>query len=65
MVNFDPTINLSTLLQLPILAGVFYVVRFIVIQKDFPPHRHINGHVLYPKGYTPDPERAKSASAGD
>lgn len=27
------------------------------ILQDFPPHRHINGKILYPVGYTPtEPE---------
>jgi hypothetical protein len=33
------------------------------IFKDYPPHRHINGKVLYPKDYTPT--RAESMETGD
>ena len=34
----------------PIWWGVF---RLASILKDFPPHRHDNGNILYPKGYEP------------
>lgn len=42
-------------------GGVLYIrklVRFVVIQKDFPPHRHLNGSssdILYPDGFQPPP----------
>ncbi len=62
--HFDFTISLTTLLQLPVLFGVFKVVRFISVQKDFPPHRHINGSkITYPKGYAP--EKVQSFGAGE
>lgn len=28
-------------------------IRFASILKDFPPHRHDNGNILYPRGYEP------------
>ena len=28
-------------------------IRLASIFKDFPPHRHTNGHIFYPKGYEP------------
>ncbi len=27
--------------------------RVSTVLKDFPPHRHINGNVIYPDGYAP------------
>jgi hypothetical protein len=60
--HFDFTVSFTTLLQLPILGLLGYVVRFISIQKDFPPHRHVNGQVLYPKDYAP--EKAQAMGAG-
>lgn len=24
------------------------------ILQDFPPHRHVNGKIIFPKGYKPD-----------
>jgi hypothetical protein len=59
-VHFDFTISLTTLVQLPILGGVWYVVRFISIQKDYPPHRHVNGKILYPKDYAPQEAQSMS-----
>jgi len=29
--------------------------RVLDVMKDFPPHRHVNGHVIYPEGYLPTP----------
>lgn len=34
----------------PITYGV---IRLVAMLKDFPPHKHINGKILYPKGYEP------------
>jgi hypothetical protein len=28
-------------------------IRLASILRDFPPHRHDNGHIIYPKGYEP------------
>jgi hypothetical protein len=42
--------------------GIWKIVRFVNLQKDFPPHRHINGNVLYPKDYAP--EKAQAMGAG-
>jgi hypothetical protein len=27
--------------------------RWLDVMKDFPPHRHVNGIILYPEGMTP------------
>lgn len=29
--------------------------RVLDVMKDFPPHRHVNDHVIYPDGYPPAP----------
>jgi hypothetical protein len=29
--------------------------RVLDVMRDFPPHRHVNGHVIYPEGYPPAP----------
>ncbi len=34
----------------PIVWSAF---RLRSLLKDFPPHRHLNGKILYPKGYAP------------
>ena len=64
----EPTISLGQLIliivQAPILFGVVKVVRFVNIQKDFPPHRHINGSVLYPAGYEPGPPQVLAKGNG-
>ena len=39
----------------PLLWGTF---RLMSLLRDYPPHRHINGSILFPKGYEP-PEVAK------
>lgn len=40
-----------------LLAMAFKVIRaanrIMDVMRDFPPHRHINGHVIYPEGYEP------------
>lgn len=69
--HFDFTISLTTvittvlaMIQGPIAVALWKVVRFMNVQKDFPPHRHINGHVLYPKDYAPEPEQTRGHAAG-
>ncbi|HLJ26580.1 MAG TPA: hypothetical protein VKY85_07705 [Candidatus Angelobacter sp.] len=41
--------------------------RVLDVLKDFPPHRHVNGHVIYPEGFQPSPieelSRARRAGA--
>jgi hypothetical protein len=34
----------------PMLWGAF---RLMSLLRDYPPHRHINGRILFPKGYEP------------
>jgi len=34
------------------MSDVFVVEKRL---KDFPPNRHVNGHVIYPDGYEPTP----------
>lgn len=39
---------------LPIAWKVNRVLnRYLDVFKDHPPHRHINGKILYPKGFEP------------
>lgn len=28
-------------------------IRLAIILREYPPHRHDNGHILYPAGYEP------------
>jgi hypothetical protein len=54
--------------------GVFLLVAWYVIKRvnrddsikaDYPPHRHINGSILYPPEYAPGTvERTNGAAAG-
>lgn len=44
--------------ELLILAGAAWRVivaanRVSGVLKDFPPHRHVNGSIIYPEGYEP------------
>jgi len=34
----------------PLLWGTF---RLMSLLKDYPPHRHINGKIIFPDGYQP------------
>lgn len=36
-----------------IFALLWYIVRLLVVFKDNPPHRHVSGKILYPKGWSP------------
>ncbi|HLW51288.1 MAG TPA: hypothetical protein VKW06_00465 [Candidatus Angelobacter sp.] len=42
--------------------------RLIGILRDFPPHRHVNGHIIYPDGYEPtaieELQKSNAMSAG-
>lgn len=31
------------------------IARLLGVFDDYPPHRHINGKITYPKGYSPEP----------
>lgn len=53
--NFEYTFHVAELL---VLLGVAWRVivaanRITGVLKDFPPHRHVNGAVIYPEGYEP------------
>jgi hypothetical protein len=40
--------------------------RILDMLKDFPLHRHVNGKILFPKGYSPPAiETLKEARSGD
>jgi hypothetical protein len=53
--NFDLTFHVFELLTLAAVAWkvIKAVNRFTDVLKDFPPHRHDNGNVIYPKGFEP------------
>jgi hypothetical protein len=70
--------HLAELLTLLTMAGACLVAALRVIRaadrvgnvlKDFPPHRHVNGAILYPEGYEPTEiqrlydEKSRGASA--
>lgn len=39
---------------------IWSALRLRSVLKDFPPHRHINGTIIYPSGYAPtDLERTR------
>lgn len=69
--NFDLTFHIAELLT--ILTAAFFVIRaanrVFNVLRDFPPHRHINGSIIYPEGYEPTaiqplfPEKRTGASA--
>jgi hypothetical protein len=35
------------------VKGFRVLDRFYTLFKDYPPHRHINGKILFPSGYEP------------
>lgn len=53
--NFDLTFHTAELVT--IMTAAAYVIRaanrVFTVLKDFPPHRHINGSIVYPEGYEP------------
>ena len=48
---FDSTILIA------VLTAAWKVVRasdrVVYVLRDFPPHRHVNGQIVYPEGYQP------------
>ena len=50
--SFDNFLHVVEILVLgaPLWWSAF---RLASLFKDFPPHRHDNGHIIYPKGYEP------------
>jgi hypothetical protein len=55
MPNIDLGIHLAELLIMGGAAwkGIKALNRFTSVLKDFPPHRHINGSIIYPDDYAP------------
>ena len=55
MFTFDNAIHISTLLVIAKMA--YHVIkasnRIEDILKDFPPHRHVNGKIIFAKGFEP------------
>lgn len=38
----------------PVLFGALvWVIKLLLAFRDFPPHRHINGKIVYAKGFEP------------
>jgi hypothetical protein len=74
-VTMDLTIHLAEALTVigATLTCSFFVIRaanrVYNVLRDFPPHRHINGKIIYPEGYDPPrvenlyPDRGASAGA--
>ena len=52
MWSFD---NLLHVIEIVVLGAPIWwgAIRLSSIMRDFPPHRHDNGNILYPKGYEP------------
>ena len=55
--SYDLSFHIAELL---VIGGAAWRViiaanRVATVLKDFPPHRHVNGHVVYPDGYEPTP----------
>ena len=53
--DIDIIIHLSEMLIIiPVIWKANRVVtRILDALESFPPHRHINGHIIYPKQYEP------------
>jgi hypothetical protein len=65
MITLDNTIHISE--AIAIVGGLWKInrsfVRFLDIMKDFPPHRHVNGKIMYPKGFNPGMVEGNGSSA--
>lgn len=65
--HFDFTVSLGSILvavvQGPIGILLWRLNRLVNVQKDFPPHRHINGKILYPRDFAPG--KAQAVGDGD
>jgi len=55
MFNVDLTIHIGEFLTLCYVAYrvVKALSRVESLLRDFPPHRHVNGSVIYPEGFEP------------
>lgn len=49
------TDNLLHIAEILVIGAPLWwsAIRLASILKDFPPHRHDNGNIIYPKGYEP------------
>lgn len=55
MIGLDPSIHIGEALT---ILGVGWKIvtkltRIASLLEDFPPHRHVNGKIVYPKDYSP------------
>ena len=49
------TDNILHIIEILVVGAPIWGVAFRLtsIIKDFPPHRHANGNIIYPKGFEP------------
>jgi hypothetical protein len=59
--HWDGTISLGNILTIIFGAGpVFYIaLKTYWLLKEYPPHKHLNGHIIYPTGVTPQEWRGR------
>jgi hypothetical protein len=55
MPQADLTFHVANLIVIALVSWkvVRAANRVESVLKDFPPHRHSNGHILFPKGFEP------------
>jgi hypothetical protein len=55
MIALDTTVHIGEALSIigVGLAALRKLDRILSILQDFPPHKHINGKIVYPKDYAP------------
>lgn len=68
--SFDLTFHTAELLT--VLTAAFFVIRaanrVYSVLRDYPPHAHINGSIVYPEGFPPPvtqrlyPDKSNGAS---
>lgn len=66
------TLHIADVISIPtMLIVIGFAVRALRFMgrveqlfNDYPPHRHVNGTVIYPKGYKPTDEERLVRSAG-
>ena len=70
MTPLDAPSIITSLVNTGIIAAVAWrgiraINRLMSILQDYPPHRHVNGNILFPKGFEPTHVEVLNDGRGD
>jgi len=57
----DVAAVVAILASVGILGYLRQIARLVSVFTDFPPHRHVFGQIIYPKGFSPENSQGEAA----